>query len=291
MKRSVRIILSILLVAALGLLPACGAGEDEETPTPRPTPTSQPTPEPVEPGETSQVMLYFTRGESLGAAGREVQTEGDVESRAAAALEALLAGPTAEEEGYGLGTVIPDGTKLNDVAISGDTITVDMSRQYESGGGSLSMLLRVAQIVYTATQFDGVTKVAFKLDGAVAKAIGGEGIVVEPSVTRADFEGQLPPIFVEVPVPGQTVASPVAVSGSANVFEAQFRVKVLGPDDKTLADEAVMATSGTGTRGTFEASIAFTTTSAGDGSLVFYEPSAKDGSPINVVEIPVKLEK
>ena len=50
-----------------------------------------------------------------------------------------------------------------------------------------------------------------------------------------------------------------------------------------------MATSGSGTRGTFNEAISFTA----DGSrvtLVVYEPSAADGRPIHVVRIPLSLE-
>jgi hypothetical protein len=50
-----------------------------------------------------------------------------------------------------------------------------------------------------------------------------------------------------------------------------------------------MATSGSGTRGTFNEAISF----IADESLVtleVYEPSAADGRPIHVVRIPLDLE-
>ena len=298
MKWFSRISLALVLLFALGTLPGCGGKSVEPSPEPRPIPTVTPTPEPTTPvtppastTETSSVLLYFTRGEKLGVAGREVRAEDSAEGRAEAAMKALLGGPTARDKAYGLGTTIPEGTTLNGVTIEGDTATVDLSRAYESGGGSLSMLLRVSQVVYTLTQFEGVNKVAFELDGTIANSIGGEGIIVSPSVTRANFEGQAPAILVESPVPGQSVTSPVHVGGSANVFEAQFRAKVVDPSGKTLTDQAIKATSGTGTRGTFSANIPFSPTRAGLGSIVFYEPSAKDGSPINVVKIPVRMTK
>jgi len=49
------------------------------------------------------------------------------------------------------------------------------------------MLTRVAQVVYTVTQFPAVQRVAFRLDGKPVSAIGGEGVVVDPPVTHADF--------------------------------------------------------------------------------------------------------
>ena len=49
------------------------------------------------------------------------------------------------------------------------------------------------------------------------------------------------------------------------------------------------ATSGTGTRGTFEFEAPFEVAEVGQGTLVVFEPSAKDGSRTNVQEIPLRL--
>jgi hypothetical protein len=43
--------------------------------------------------------------------------------------------------------------------------TIDLSREFEAGGGSLSMFGRLAQLVYTVTQFPTVDEVALMLDG------------------------------------------------------------------------------------------------------------------------------
>ncbi len=314
MKRSTRVALSVVVVLVMGLVPGC-AKRQTPTPTPTPvtpTPTESVTPtksvtskEPVTPTEpvlpilkTTQVRLYFIRGEYLGVAGRKVQVgvpaggaSPTVQSRAKAAMTALLAGPTAQDKGFGLGTTIPAGTKLNGVKLSGHTATVDMSSKFESGGGSLSMLLRVSQVVYTLTQFEGIDRVAFKLDGKSVSSIGGEGIIVSPPVTRADFEGQAPPILVESPVPGQSVKSPIIVSGSANVFEAQFNLEVKDPTGAVVTSRSIKATSGTGTRGTFKAKVVFESSKTGTGTFVFFDLSEKDGSRIDVIKIPVEMTK
>jgi spore germination protein GerM len=51
------------------------------------------------------------------------------------------------------------------------------------------MQLRVAQIVYTLTEFPIIERVRFRIDGAPVAAIGGEGVVVQPPVAREDFIG------------------------------------------------------------------------------------------------------
>ena len=70
-----------------------------------------------------------------------------------AAVNALLAGPSAAEQAAGVGTSIPEGTELLGLSIDGGVATVDLSRTFESGGGSLSMFNRLAQLTYTLTQF------------------------------------------------------------------------------------------------------------------------------------------
>ncbi|MBN1631821.1 MAG: Gmad2 immunoglobulin-like domain-containing protein, partial [Thermoleophilia bacterium] len=81
------------------------------------------------------------------------------------------------------------------------------------------------------------------------------------------------------------------ITGTANVFEAVFQVNIVDWDGLIIADETVMATSGTGTRGTFDVTIPFTVSKAGLGGLIVFAESPKDGSPINVIEIPLQLAK
>ncbi len=248
---------------------------------------------PSQPRRTTSARVYFVRGESIGVAGRAIELAAGETTTSPTYLmrvvASLLKGPTVEEREFGLGTVIPEDTRVLGVQTNGSVATVDLSRVYESGGGSLSMLLRVAQVVCTLTQFEEIDSVAFKLDGKPAEAIGGEGVIVSPSVGREDFEGQLPAILVEGPIPGEEIASPVRVWGSSNVFEAQHVVEVTDPEGLIVAEKAVMATSGTGTRGTWSVEVPFETKREGLGAVIAFEESAKDGSRINVVEIPIRM--
>jgi hypothetical protein len=146
------------------------------------------------------------------------------------------------------------------------------------------MQSRVAQIVYTLTQFPTVERVAFRLDGEPVEAIGGEGVLVDPPVGRAAFEEVTPIILVEEPTFGASAASPMRISGTANTFEATFVAEVKAPDGSLLAEQIVTATSGSGDRGTFEATIPFAGTAA---SLVVYAPDADKGGRLHEVEIPL----
>jgi hypothetical protein len=230
------------------------------------------------------LSVYFIRDEKIGTAHREIPHTLQV---AAAAMNALLDGPMAEEEDAGLSSAVPVGVTLLGVTIADGVATVDLSEEFESGGGSFSMGARLAQVVYTLTQFPTIETVLFTLEGEPVDVFGGEGLILDHPVGRADFEEFTPAIFVESTAVFDDVSSPVRVWGTGNTFEAAFMVTLRGPDDEIIFEEPAMATSGTGTRGTFDLTFTWDEDLSGEGTLVVWEASAKDGQPINVVEIPV----
>jgi len=236
--------------------------------------------------ETMILSVYFLRDEKIATAHRELPATQQV---GAAAMQALLEGPIQAEVDAGLSSSIPDGTEYLGLAIEETVATVDLSGDFEAGGGSLSMQTRLAQVVYTLTQFPTVETVRFALDGEPIEVFGGEGIILEEPVGRADFEDVTPLIFVESPAVGDTVSSPLNVVGTANTFEAVFQLQVLDGEGSILVDEVVMATSGTGTRGTFDITVEFDAPTD-EGIVRVLEYSARDGSEVNVVEIPVLFE-
>lgn len=283
-----------LLVAPLLLavmLAGCGSdgGEDDAASTtsaaPAATTTSTGdagTTTTASAGGEADVLVYFARDEKVATGGATVPTP----AVARGALEALLAGPDATAAAAGMGTEVPDGTELLGVDISGGTATVDLSSRFEAGGGSLSMTLRVAQVVFTLTQFDSVDDVDVHLDGAAVDGIGGEGVPSE-GLTRADFEDVTPLVLVESPVPGETVTSPIRLAGLSNTFEANVRFTVTAADGTVLADGHTTATAGTGTWGTFSVDVALDGAASGAGTVRAFEDSAEDGSPVNVYDVPV----
>jgi len=259
------------------------APEDTTTTTsaPETTVTTQPS------ADTITLKVYFSKDEKICAANRVVSKTQQV---GAAAMRALLEGPTEAEKTGGMVSNIPKGTTFLGLAIADGIATVDLSKEYSSGGGSLSMFMRLAEVVFTLTQFSSVEGVNFKLDGEPIDVLGGEGIIIDHPMTRADFEDLSPAILVESPTLGNTVSSPLRVTGTANVFEAVFKIEVVNWDGLIIAEKVAHATSGTGTRGTFDETVSFTVDKPGLGALIVSSESGKDGSPINVIEIPLQLE-
>lgn len=273
------------------LLPSAAPGE-----TPGPTPsgptggTPTPTPAPV---GTTTVRAYFFLGSFVDNAGlvpvlREIPKTATV---GAAAIAALLDGPNDAELGArpAMYTTIPEGTRFLGLHIDGGIATVNLSREFESGGGSASVLGRLAQVVYTVTQFPTVSGVKFELDGVPVTVFSGEGVVLTDPVDRADYTDQLPAVFVDRPAWGGVIGNPARLVGVANVFEARFQVRILDGAGHSLADGPVMATCGTGCWGTFDVTIPYHVAAPGWGTLQVYELSAADGSVVGLTEYPVWL--
>jgi hypothetical protein len=103
------------------------------------------------------------------------------------------------------------------------------------------------------------------------------------------YAGYLPAITVQSPLIGEQVTSPVTVSGTANVFEAVVSVRVLDQAGNELARTFTNATCGTGCRGSYTVTIAYSAAQTEPGTVEVFETSAKDGQPVNVQLIPVTL--
>ena len=254
-------------------------------------PTAAPSAE-ATPGETMLVRAYFVLGGEPGVTGLVpvLRTVPKTTGVAKAAMTALLAGPTKAESGdRTITTAIPDGTTLNGVSIKTGIATVDLSTEFDSGRGTASMRYRLAQVVYTLTQFSTVKSVLFQVDGGNVTVFGSEGIVLDGPSKRADWTDELPAMFVDRPAFGAALGNPGPVSGNADVFEATFRVAILDGSGKVLVDQQVMASCGSGCRGTFQQTVTYTIGKSQYGTLRVYDPSEKDGSPQSVRDYPVWL--
>ncbi|HEX6146990.1 MAG TPA: Gmad2 immunoglobulin-like domain-containing protein [Acidimicrobiia bacterium] len=215
----------------------------------------------------------------------------ETEGVGGAAVTALLNGPTsAETEGIpSISTAIPEGTRLLGLVIEDGVATVDLSGEFDDGGGTASMAARLAQVVFTLTRFPTVDGVVFHLDGEPVEVFSSEGIILDGPQTRDDYLEQVPAIFVDSPAWGEVVESPLVVTGIANVFEATFQMMLTDDDGEPLFEEPVMASCGTGCWGDFSVEIPYEIDRDQFGALIVWEFSAKDGSRQNIREYPIQL--
>ena len=277
--------------ASTGPEPSVDQGSPDLTPAPSVEPSDEASVEPsVEPSTsgptatptgTTIVRAYFWLGGTPGSAGlvavlREVP---GTKAVATAAMNALLGGPTSSESGKMISTAVPDGSQLLGLSIKDGVATVDLSSEFAAGGGTSAVQTRLGQVVYTLTQFPSVKSVVVEIDGA------------DPSrqLRRSDYIELLPAMWVDRPAYGAAIGNPARITGNADVFEATFRMAILDGSGRVVADEQVMATCGSGCRGTFDITISYTVSKAQYGILRAYNPSAKDGSPEDIREYRVWL--
>ncbi|MFF7209262.1 Gmad2 immunoglobulin-like domain-containing protein [Streptomyces sp. NPDC008238] len=292
-------------LVALALLSACGGSGQEASVSPSMTAGSGPpgsasaapggtSPDPTASASASvsplpsttaapravRTAVYFLHGGKLSAAPRTV----DGPATAAEALRALLAGPSGAERGQDRATAVPSGTVLRSLAVRDRVATVDLSGRFDDGPRGASVAARLAQVVFTATRFAGVEKVRFRVDGGPAAALGPAA--GGRPLGRADFEDLSPAVLVESPLLGDTVTAPLRVHGTADTFEAEFRLRLSDRSGRTVADVRVAATSGSGTRGTFDVTVPYRA-AGGPGTLTAYVLSAEDGRRVVLETVPL----
>ncbi len=242
----------LLIVAAALLVAGCG-GDDRASTEPITVKTL-----------AIKARVYWLRDGKVWPVLRTVDATG---GGADAVVVELLEGPTEREQtDLGFSTAVPaESVRIERLDLSYGIARFTSSTELPRDA--------LAQLVYTLTQFQNVKSVE----------IGEHGY------TRADFEDLTPAILVESPLPFEKVTSPLRVTGTANTFEAVFNYELTDTDGRIIAEDFVMATSGTGERGTLEFTVPFKVNFDGVGSLIVFELSAKDGSRINLVEIPLRM--
>ncbi|MEN8445709.1 MAG: GerMN domain-containing protein [Cyanobacteria bacterium J06555_13] len=126
-----------------------------------------------------------------------IADETEPEAALTAAFETLLAGPKPGLEDY---TSIPEGTQLLNLKLMPSGVYVDLSNEFSQGGGSSSMISRVAQVLYTATSLEAEADVFLSLEGQPldeAHPLGGEGLLLAHPLTRDQFAKDFPPYLLK----------------------------------------------------------------------------------------------
>jgi hypothetical protein len=205
------------------------------------------------------------------------------------AVDMLTKGLTFNEAGMGLTTAVPAETRVLGVEIDDGIATVDVSAEFEAGGGTALMSGRLAQLTFTLTQFSEIDGVLLEIEGQPITVFSGEGILIEEPMTRSGFADLLPAVFVDRPGFGEEVALPLDVSGLARTFEGTVRYALTDWDGVILAEGFTTAAQPDAQSfGPFEVTIDVPAPAGGLGALIVWEDSAQDGSQIWVMEYPLQ---
>jgi len=143
--------------------------------------------------QKTTVYVFFVKQENdrtiIQPVKRKIKYYGRIENKIETAIKELLKGPTEEEKKNGFSTSLNENTRILNLSIEGDTVNLDFSKDVEEGGGTLLMETRIAQIVYTSTQFPGIERVRFLIEGKTINYFSGEGItIVEKPISREDLK-------------------------------------------------------------------------------------------------------
>lgn len=260
--------------------------------TPTPTATSSPSVRPTSatssPAGTMQTTVYYLheapRGPRLQ---KEVRTVPRSSGTLRAAVDAMLHLAPLDPDYRSLW---PRSTTIRGVSISGDTATVDLSREAATARvGSEYESMSLQQLVWTVTSVSpSIKKVRLLIEGRQGESLWGH-VSYRGTMRRADHNDVLPPISVESLQQGATVARRLTFRGSSNTFEANVEYRITrtcapGTASCSLprteyAESHTTATAGTGTRGTWSVTVNLPAGAAGQWVEVrVFESSAEDGS-------------
>jgi hypothetical protein len=150
--------------------------------------------------------------------------------------------PVKQDRVFGISTAIPAATTSRGYTIAGSVATVDLSKPFIYGTAS-SLKQRTAQIVYSLTAVQGISKVAFRIDHTLVSRIGVNGPYVRGGISRAAMVSSSRAVLVTSTRPGTHVTSPFKVSGVGTSFEAVVHWKLVTLSGKVITRGTTMATN------------------------------------------------
>lgn len=193
-----RIPLSIIAGVSAAILVAGGGGawwiwhssvSSPQATSPESNTSQSQSPQLAQPSQAQKVEVYWLDNvnNSIELVPSTISLDEDIESEQEILNEAfdrLLAGPSDSD----YASSIPEETELREISVKADGVHVDLSEEFTFGGGSASMMGRVAQILYTATSLDPDTQVWLEVEGEPLEVLGGEGLLLDRPLTRQNFE-------------------------------------------------------------------------------------------------------
>jgi hypothetical protein len=186
----------------------------------------------------------------------------------------------------GFQNFIPAPVEVLSVTLGEELVTIDMNEAFLDGAGSglLADTAMLNQLIYTANDYQGSSDTLFTVNGQPVTAFGSEGLDLSQPVSRDPFLDQLNSVNLLSDVSGSG-DRPLSVTGFANVFEATVSLEVVDVSGNVVHEDFTTATCGTGCWGTFEFGVGYPFV-GGETVRVFWH-SAEDGSPSDVVSVPV----
>ena len=247
---------------------------------------------------TEEVVLYFSDSDLMGTYRiKETIVADSYEDLPKAAVEAWIKGTSYE----GLNSIMKPSVRIEYVEDVEGVAHISFSKDIkETNLGSTGELMLVEQLSMIMEQF-GYEQTQILIEGQVEESLLGHLYIADP-ITANDPEDypwaedmekgkivvQNVAFRIFEPAPNDEVGNQIVVKGVARVFEAMLSWE-FEDGHNVLASGHVMASEGAPAWGEFEFVIEFDQVANDTGTIIIYESSAKDGSRINEIMIPVKV--
>jgi len=195
------------IIAALAVVAAAGACSIQPDASPRDIPNAD--------RALSDPLVPAEGGESAGSTRVYLVKESDdgtpqlravlrsVEPTASGVMQELLKGPNTQEEDEGITTTMPPGLVLRSARSGAGVLTVDVSSELLDEPAP-KLQLAIAQIVFTASELEGVREVRVTVLGTIRPWPDGEGELRTSALTVYDYPGLVEsaqPPFPPIPSP------------------------------------------------------------------------------------------
>jgi len=102
-------------------------------------------------------------------------------------IDNLLKGPSKAEKAKGVYSEIPAGTRLISLQETPDKIVINLSGDFEQGGGTDGLYKRLYQLIKTAKK-NTALDIYLNINGKQADVVGGEGIMLNQPLTEKSLD-------------------------------------------------------------------------------------------------------
>jgi len=102
-------------------------------------------------------------------------------------IDSLLKGPTAKEKAKGVYSEIPAGTKLLSLEETSNKIVINLSGDFEQGGGTDGLYKRLYQLIKTSNK-NTTLDVYLYINGKQVDVVGGEGIMIDQPLNEKSLD-------------------------------------------------------------------------------------------------------
>lgn len=140
--------------------------------------------------ETNQADIYFLalNSEDKGIYKKVTRSIPENEDKLDYSINELLKGPNIVEKSTGAYSEIPKNTKLLGIQHKGNKIIINLSDEFQWGGGTDSIYSRMMQLIKTSINNSENKKIYLYIEGKQVNFLGGEGVMISQPLNEKSLE-------------------------------------------------------------------------------------------------------